>query len=158
MNLQIDKNLWTVLRAIVGDPWHVGADPDPTPFVTFSVTFVSDFFFIFLSYKLPAGTLSSVFNLPYGKLCVKILFCTHYFSPLNTFMRKGKESDPYLWLTDPEGPKTCGSCGSGTLTLFKRLTCLSVGSCRSSWPMDVALWSPWHLHKKIYFYFLWWDS
>jgi hypothetical protein len=30
------------------------------------------------------------------KFCVKILFCRHYFSPLNTFMRKGK---------DPRGPK-----------------------------------------------------
>ncbi len=34
------------------------------------------------------------------KLCVKILFYKHYFSPLNTFMRKGK--DPYLWLMDPD--------------------------------------------------------
>jgi hypothetical protein len=24
------------------------------------------------------------------KFCVKILFCKHYFSPLNTFMRKGR--------------------------------------------------------------------
>ncbi len=41
----------------------------------------------------------------------------HYFSPLNTFMRKGKdpEPDPYLWPMDPDpgGPKTCGS-GSGS--------------------------------------------
>ncbi len=47
--------------------------------------------------------------------CVKILFCRHYFSPLNTSMRKGKDPepdpDPYLWLMDPDpgGPKTCGS-------------------------------------------------
>jgi hypothetical protein len=26
--------------------------------------------------------------------CVKILFCKHYFSLINTFMRKGKEADP----------------------------------------------------------------
>ncbi len=42
-----------------------------------------------------------------------MLFCNHYFSPLNTFMRKGK--DP-----DPGGPKTCGSgsgAGSGSPTL-----------------------------------------
>ncbi len=39
--------------------------------------------------------------------CVKILFCRHYFSLLNTFMSKGK--DP-----DPGGAKTCGS-GSPTL-------------------------------------------
>jgi hypothetical protein len=42
--------------------------------------------------------------------CVKILFCKHYFIPLNTFMRK-KDPDPYLWLMDPDpgGPKPCGS-------------------------------------------------
>ncbi len=32
------------------------------------------------------------------KCCAKILFCGHYFSPLSTFMRKGK---------DPGGRKTC---------------------------------------------------
>jgi hypothetical protein len=50
------------------------------------------------------------------KFCGKILFCKHYFSPLNTFMRKGKDPDPYLCLIDPEpdpgGQKTCES-GSG---------------------------------------------
>jgi hypothetical protein len=29
-------------------------------------------------------------------VCIKILFCNHYFSPLNTSMRKGKDPDPYL--------------------------------------------------------------
>ncbi len=56
---------------------------------------------------------------------VKILFCKHYFSPLNIFMSKGKdpEPDPYLWLMDPDhkGPNTCGSCGSGSPTLVKTL-------------------------------------
>ncbi len=37
-------------------------------------------------------------------------------------MRKGKdpEPDPYLWLMDPDpvGPKTCGSCVSGSPTLL----------------------------------------
>jgi hypothetical protein len=41
-------------------------------------------------------------------------------------MRKGKDPeleldpDPYLWLMDPDpgGPKTCGSCGSGSSTLL----------------------------------------
>ncbi len=55
------------------------------------------------------------------KFCVKILFCNHYFSQLNTFMRKGKDPDPdpYLLLIDPDpgGPKACGSCGSGSSTL-----------------------------------------
>ncbi len=43
-----------------------------------------------------------------------MLFCRHFFSPLNTFMRKGK--DPHLLLMDPDpgGPKTCGSSGSGS--------------------------------------------
>jgi hypothetical protein len=50
-----------------------------------------------------------------------MLFCRHYFSPLNTFMRKGKDPDPdpHLWLMDPDpgGPKACGSgfrSGSGS--------------------------------------------
>ncbi len=53
-----------------------------------------------------------------------MLFCRHYFSLLNTFMRKGKDPepdpDPYLWLMDPYpgGPKTCGSSGSGFPTLL----------------------------------------
>jgi hypothetical protein len=48
-----------------------------------------------------------------------MLFFRHYFSPLNTFMRKGKDPepvpDPYLLIMDlyPRGPKTCGS-GSGS--------------------------------------------
>ncbi len=57
------------------------------------------------------GPLSSDFNLFTAfqdQFCFKILFCKHYFSPLNTFMRKGK--DP-----DPGGPKTSGS---GSLTLI----------------------------------------
>ncbi len=56
------------------------------------------------------------------KFCVKILFCRHSFSPLNTFMKKGKDPesdpgpDPYIWLMDPDPvrPKTSGSCGSGS--------------------------------------------
>ncbi len=48
----------------------------------------------------------------------KILFCNHYLNPLNTFMRKGKDLNPYLWLTDPDtnpgGPKTYGSYGPGS--------------------------------------------
>ncbi len=50
------------------------------------------------------------------KFCVKILFCRHYFSPLNESMSQGKdpEPDPYLLLIDPDpgGPKTCGSGSS----------------------------------------------
>jgi hypothetical protein len=28
------------------------------------------------------------------------LFCKHYFTPLNTFMRKGKDPYQHLWLLD----------------------------------------------------------
>ncbi len=69
------------------------------------------FIHIFLIIYPQAHYLQSYkFNL-FLKFCVKILFCKHYFSPLNTFMRKGKDRDPDLWLMDPdsEGPKTCGS-------------------------------------------------
>ena len=52
--------------------------------------------------------------------CCENLFCKHYFSPLNIFMRKGKDPDPYLWLMDPDsgGPKTCVSSGSGSPTAY----------------------------------------
>jgi hypothetical protein len=30
----------------------------------------------------------------FQKFCVKDLFCKHYFSPRNTFMRKGKDPEP----------------------------------------------------------------
>jgi hypothetical protein len=51
---------------------------------------------------------------------LKFLSCRHYFSPLNSFMRKATDPepdpDPYLWQMDPDpgGPKTRGS-GSPTL-------------------------------------------
>ncbi len=34
-----------------------------------------------------------------------------------------RDLDPYLWLVDPDpgGPKTCGSCGSGSPTLVKKV-------------------------------------
>jgi hypothetical protein len=57
----------------VGDPWHIGADPDPHLWLTDPdpTVFFSDFksakklYFphIFSSHNLPAGTLSSVFIL-----------------------------------------------------------------------------------------------
>ncbi len=81
----------------VGDQWYFGADPDPRIRLRSSVTLRMGkfFFFIFFSYNLPAGTLSSVFNNNYLlKFCLKILHCKQYFSPLNTFMRKGKDPDP----------------------------------------------------------------
>ncbi len=61
-----------------------------------------------------------------------MLFCRHYYSPLNTFMRKGKdpepERDPYICLMDPDpdpgGPKTCGSRGSWFGSVFGSSTLL----------------------------------
>ncbi len=69
-------------------------DPDPTTFFSdfkHAKKYFSSYFFL----------ITSVFK--------------HYFSPLNTFMRKEKDPDPYIWL-DPEqgGPKTCGYCGSAS--------------------------------------------
>jgi hypothetical protein len=51
------------------------------------------------------------------KFCVNILFCRHYVSPLNTFMRKGKipEPDPDPQ-PDPGGLKSCGSRSPTLLT------------------------------------------
>ncbi len=69
------------------------------------------------------------------KFCVKILFCWYYFSLLHTFMRKkmDPDPDPYVWLmdpdTDPGGPKTCGSCGSGSPTLHISKCPVEAASC-----------------------------
>jgi hypothetical protein len=66
-------------------------DPDPTPFSDFKDAKKKSFF----SCNLFASTLSSVLKINFlQKFCVKILFCKYYFSPLNTFMRKGKDPDP----------------------------------------------------------------
>ncbi len=86
-------------------------------------------------------------------VCVKILFCRHYFNPLNTSMRKGK--DPHLWirrirLMDPDlgGPKTCGSCGSGIgIPYTASLGCLA-GLCILEWWDELLnrklVWLLWH--------------
>ncbi len=84
-----------------GDP-----TPDPTPFFNDFKDAKSNFFLI---------------TYPHAHY-IKVLFCKLYFSPLNTFMRKGKDPDPDLWLInpdpDPGGPNTCGSgSGSGSPTL-----------------------------------------
>ncbi len=57
------------------------------------------FFFVCFSYNLSAGTLSSVVINVFAKFGVKMLFCKQYFSPLNTFMRKGKDPDPDQYRT-----------------------------------------------------------
>ncbi len=103
-------------------------DPDPTPDPTpFFIDFQDAKKNIFFKYFFRV-TCSQAHHLQSKKLnflrkfCVKMLFCRHYFSLLNTFMRKGKDTDPdpYLWLMDPDpgGPKTCGSFGSGSPTLL----------------------------------------
>ncbi len=64
--------------------------------------FFSNFFLI--TYP-EAHYLQSLIYCFKDKFCVKILFCQYYFSPFNTFMRKGqdpdREPDPNLWLPDP---------------------------------------------------------
>jgi hypothetical protein len=59
------------------------------------------YFFIFFSYNLSAGTVSSVLKI---KFFANILFCYHYFSPLNTFLRKGKDPEPD---PDPQQYQVC---------------------------------------------------
>ncbi len=91
-----------------------------------------------------------------------MLFCRHYFSLLNIFMRKGKDQepdpDPHLLLVDPDpgGPKTCGSCGSGSCsgagspTLFKSIfQPFEVGS--EIWLVRSAVinWRPGKFLKKF---------
>jgi hypothetical protein len=76
-------------------------DPDPTPVPT---PFFSDFkdakkfvfsYFVLITYLQAHYLQSKKFNFLL-KFCVQILFCKHYFSPLNNFIRKGKDPDPYL--------------------------------------------------------------
>ncbi len=93
----------------VGDPWHFGAGPDPR--IRTSVTpFFSDFkdasYFFLITYP-QAHYLQFKILL---KFCVKSLVFKHYFNPLNTFMRKGKDPkpDPYLWLMNPD-PQHCSA-------------------------------------------------
>ncbi len=88
--------------SLVGDPWHFGADPDPylwlmdpdpTPFfIDFKDAKKIIFSYFFLITCPQAYHLQSKqFNFLL-KFIVKILFCRHYFSPLNTFIRKREGS------------------------------------------------------------------
>ncbi len=110
------------------DPYLWETDPDPSRYPTL---FFSDFkdgqkkifiYFLITYWYAQIHCLQCwKFNFLL-KFCVKILFCMHYFSSLNTFMRKGKDPDPnpdpdpdpYLWLMHPDlgGPKK--PCGSGS--------------------------------------------
>jgi hypothetical protein len=67
--------------------------PDPTPFFSDCKDAKKIFFFHIISYNLPAVTLSSVLKIFNKILCNKFIW-QHYFSPINTFKRKGKDPDP----------------------------------------------------------------
>ncbi len=90
--------------------------PDPTPF--FATLRMQKKIFFLITYPL-AHYLHSLIYCLKDNFCVKILFCKHYFSPLNTFMRKGKDPhpDPYLWPTDSDqgDPKTSRSVSPNTV-------------------------------------------
>jgi hypothetical protein len=83
-------------------------DPDQTPFFSDfknAKKKISHIFFL----QLTAGTLSSVFVLKFI-LQALLQSAQHLYEK-----REGSGSVP-----DPGGPKTCGSCGSGSPTLLKR--------------------------------------
>ncbi len=68
---------------------------DPTPFFKAAKKI---FLLIFSHNMLQAHHLQSKkFNFLL-KFCVKMLLCRHYFSTLNTIMRKGKDPDPDPYL------------------------------------------------------------
>jgi hypothetical protein len=86
-------------------------DPDPTPDPThFFIDFKDakkNIFFTFFSHKLAhryKHLQSKKLNF-WLKFGVKMLFCRHYFSPLNTFMRNGKDPDPDYWIRIREAQK-----------------------------------------------------
>jgi hypothetical protein len=143
----------SIVFSSVGDSWHFCADPDPDPRIRTSdsqirnsapdpdptpdpTPFVIDLkdtkilfsYFFFITCPQAHRLQAEKFNFLL-EFCVQILFCRHYFSQLNTIMRKVKEPDPdpNPWLMDPDPgvPKTCGSgsaSGSGSPTLvFSRV-------------------------------------
>jgi hypothetical protein len=82
-------------------------DPDPTPdltpfFIDFKDVKQIFFFIFFFHIFFHIAHRHIIFILKFFnfflKFCVQILFCTHYFSPLYTFMRKGKDPDPNPYL------------------------------------------------------------
>jgi hypothetical protein len=84
-------------------PMTNGSSQDPTPDPT---SFFSDFkdakkIIFFHIFFLTTYLWHIIFSLKkfnfLHKFSVKILFCKHYFSPLNTFVRIGKDPDPY-WI------------------------------------------------------------
>ncbi len=85
-------------------------DPDPNPDPT---PFFSDFkdgkqCFCFTFFLITYSTCRHIIVcLIKFKFLLKNFLYKHYFIPLNTLMRKGKDPDPYLLLMDPDpgGPK-----------------------------------------------------
>jgi len=73
--------------------------PDPTPFFIDFKDAKKYFFSCFFLITCPQAhhLQSQKFNFLL-KFCFKILFCRHYFSPLYTFMKKGKKPDPEPYL------------------------------------------------------------
>ncbi len=65
--------------------------PDPTPFFI-EFKDAKKFFFHFLFFLIICPQVKK-FNFLL-KFCVRMLFCRHYFSQLNTFMMKGKDPEP----------------------------------------------------------------
>jgi hypothetical protein len=103
-------------------------DPDANPYQNLQWLLGCQkiiFFILFLikwkklkSFKILRICLMIKMNFLARKFLCKKFFGNHYFSPLNTFMRNGKDPEPdphpypYLWLTDPDadlgGPNTYG--------------------------------------------------
>ncbi len=77
-----------------------GSNSDQTPFfIDFKDAKKLNFFIFFSHIYCPQAHHVQSKKLNFlQKFCVKMLFCRHYFSPLNTFMIKEKdpEPDPYL--------------------------------------------------------------
>jgi hypothetical protein len=101
--LTVFRDILVRIRIITSDWWVriLLRNPDPSPVsIVFKNAKKIFFSYFFLKTCPQAHHLQSKkFNFCQN-YCIKMLFCRHYFSPLNTFMRKGKdpESDPYLWL------------------------------------------------------------
>jgi hypothetical protein len=85
--------------------------PDLTPFFSSSKDAKKNSYIFFIIYPQSHYLQSLKFNFLL-KFCVKVLFCKHYFSPLNTFIRKEKDPAPDLY------PLSNGS-GSGRPKYFR---------------------------------------
>ncbi len=94
-----DPYFWLTDPHPAPDP-DPGPTPDPTPFFSDFKYAKKNFFLLTYLHAPYLHYIPKIILLL--NFCVKISFCKHYFSPLNIFMRKGKDPDPYLWLKDPD--------------------------------------------------------